>query len=87
MSLNLLLPEPGVTALLTSWPDKPCVYEREPGELDRVITPESIDHYLETGCVPADEIAVVSNGAALRPGMSPAVFSRRPATATTCMPS
>ncbi|WP_256967763.1 MULTISPECIES: cupin domain-containing protein [Streptomyces] len=67
MSLNLLLPEPGVAALLTSWPDEPCVYEREAGELDRVINPESIDHYLETGCVPADEIAVVSNGAALHP--------------------
>ncbi|MET8060642.1 JmjC domain-containing protein [Streptomyces microflavus] len=67
MSLSLLLPGPGVTALLTSWPDEPHVYEREAGELDRVITPESIDHYLETGCVPADEIAVVSNGASLHP--------------------
>ncbi|MEV5259073.1 hypothetical protein AB0L02_13550 [Streptomyces anulatus] len=44
MSLNLLLPEPGVTALLTSWPNQPCLYEREAGELDRVINPESIDH-------------------------------------------
>lgn len=67
MSLRLLLPEPGVTALLTSWPDKSCVYEREAGELDRVINPETIDHCLETGCVPADEIAVVSSGAALHP--------------------
>lgn len=67
MSLNLLLPEPGVTALLTSWPDEPCVYEREAGELDRVINPETIDHYLDTGCVPADEIAVVSDGTALHP--------------------
>ncbi|MGW6286579.1 cupin [Streptomyces sp. NPDC055107] len=67
MSLNLLLPEPGVTALLTSWPDKPCVYDREAGELDRVINAETIDHYLDTGCVPADEIAVVSDGTALHP--------------------
>lgn len=67
MSLRLLLPHPGVTELLTSWPDEPRVYEREAGELDRVINPESIDHYLETGCVPADEIAVVSDGVALHP--------------------
>ncbi|MEW2067677.1 hypothetical protein [Streptomyces sp. NPDC007346] len=56
-----------MTALLTSWPDEPHVYEREAGELDRVISPESIGHYLETGCVPADESAVVRNGAALHP--------------------
>ncbi|MEI5033529.1 cupin domain-containing protein [Streptomyces sp. S1A(2023)] len=43
------------------------MYEREAGELDRVINPETIDHYLETGCVPADEIAVVSDGTALHP--------------------
>lgn len=68
MSLTLLPPEPGVTALLTSWADKPCGYEREAGGLDRVINPETIDHYLNTGCVPADEIAVVSNGATPHPG-------------------
>lgn len=63
MSLTLLPPEPGVTALLTSWADTPCGDEREAGELDRVITPESVEHYREAGCVPAGEIAVVSNGA------------------------
>lgn len=68
MSLTLLPPEPGVTALLTSWADKPGVDEREAGELDRVITPESVEHYRETGCVPAGEIAVVSNGATPHPG-------------------
>ncbi|WP_258047323.1 cupin domain-containing protein [Streptomyces sp. SM13] len=67
MSLSLILPEPGVTALLNSWPDEPCVYEREAGALDRVITAEGVDHYIDTGCVPADEIAVVSDGAALHP--------------------
>ncbi|WP_233435868.1 hypothetical protein [Streptomyces anulatus] len=67
MSLSLLLPRPGVAALLTSWPDEPCGYEREAGALDRVITAESIDHYIGTGCVPADEIAVASYGAAPHP--------------------
>ncbi|OKI57655.1 cupin [Streptomyces sp. CB00072] len=43
------------------------MYEREAGELDRVINAETIDHYVDTGCVPADEIAVVSDGRALHP--------------------
>lgn len=43
------------------------MYEREAGELDRVINAETIDHYLETGCVPAVEIAVVSDGRAPHP--------------------
>ncbi|WP_406153521.1 cupin domain-containing protein [Streptomyces anulatus] len=67
MSLELLLPDEGVTALLTSWPDEPLVFERGSTELDRTVTPELIDHYIDTGCVPADEIALVKSGPSLHP--------------------
>ncbi|UFQ15838.1 MULTISPECIES: cupin domain-containing protein [Streptomyces] len=59
MSLRLLLPENGVTDLLTSWPDEPRVYERGRTALDEVASAEVIRGYVFRGCVPADEIAVV----------------------------
>ncbi len=67
MSPSLMLPDPGVADLLAFWPDEPRGYEGEAGVLDRVITAESIGHCIDTGCVPADEIDVVSDGAALHP--------------------
>ncbi|WTE91124.1 cupin domain-containing protein [Streptomyces sp. NBC_01614] len=67
MSLSLLLPDEGGTALLASWPNEPRVYERGTTELDRTITPELLDHYIDTGCVNADEIALVKSGPSLHP--------------------
>lgn len=59
MSLSLLLPEVGVADLLTSWPETPCVYQRDPTDLDRTVTPAFLNEYVDTGCVPAGEIAAV----------------------------
>jgi cupin superfamily protein len=59
MSLNLILPPGGVEALITTWPDEPRVYQREPGVLDRVISAGMLREHIETGCIPADEIAVI----------------------------
>ncbi|MET4923477.1 cupin domain-containing protein [Streptomyces sp. PSRA5] len=59
MSLSLLLPEAGVADLLASWPDEPRVYQRDTTELDRTVTSASLHAYIATGCVPANEIAVV----------------------------
>ncbi|WLQ36000.1 cupin domain-containing protein [Streptomyces castrisilvae] len=67
MSLSLLLPEEGVSALLNSWPNEPAVFERGSTALDRAVTPDVIDHYIDTGCVPADEIALVKSGPSLHP--------------------
>jgi hypothetical protein len=59
MSLNLILPLDGVEALTSAWPDEPRVYQRTPGELDRAITASILHDHIETGCIPADEIAVI----------------------------
>ncbi|REK89889.1 cupin [Streptomyces inhibens] len=59
MSLRLLLPEDGATELLASWPDEPRVYERGRTALDDTVTADFLNDYLCTGCVPANEIAVV----------------------------
>lgn len=59
MSLRLLLPEEGVTELLTTWPDEPRVYERGRTALDETITADFLKDYAFTGCVPANEIALV----------------------------
>lgn len=67
MSLSLLLPEEGVSALLTSWPNEPAVFERDSTALDCAVTPDVIDHYIDTGCVHADEIALVKSGPTLHP--------------------
>ncbi|MER7174179.1 JmjC domain-containing protein [Streptomyces mesophilus] len=59
MSLRLLLPEEGVTELLASWPDEPRVYDRGTAALDESVSGETIRGYLNTGCVPANEIAAI----------------------------
>ncbi|MHC5705174.1 JmjC domain-containing protein [Streptomyces tirandamycinicus] len=59
VSLRLLLPDEGVTELLTTWPDQPRVYERGKTALDETITADFLKGYVFTGCVPANEIAVV----------------------------
>ncbi|MCY0947159.1 JmjC domain-containing protein [Streptomyces antarcticus] len=59
MSLSLLLPQDGVAELLASWPDEPRVYERGRTALDETVTADFLDEYVNTGCVPANEIALV----------------------------
>jgi Cupin superfamily protein len=59
MSLNLILPPEGVQALTSTWPDEPRVYQRNPGDLDRAISASMLHEHIETGCIPADEIAVI----------------------------
>ncbi|WP_129307851.1 cupin domain-containing protein [Streptomyces sp. L2] len=59
MSLSLLLPPDGVTELLAVWPDEPRVFERGRTALDETVTTGLFDEYIDTGCVPAGEIAVV----------------------------
>ncbi|MDH2393183.1 MULTISPECIES: cupin domain-containing protein [Streptomyces] len=59
MSLSLLLPEDGVTELLNTWPDEPRVFERGKTALDETVTEDLLTGYTFTGCVPANEIAVV----------------------------
>ncbi|MFI5803140.1 JmjC domain-containing protein [Streptomyces sp. NPDC051561] len=72
MSLSLLLPEKAVSALLEGpWPEAPSVHERGSAGLDRICTPEFFDDWVFTGCVPADEIAVVK---APSPSLNPAAI-------------
>ncbi|MER6059851.1 cupin domain-containing protein [Streptomyces sp. NPDC001792] len=59
MSLSLLLPEDGVTELLTEWPDEPRVFERGKTALDETVTAAYLNDYVDTGCVPVSEIAIV----------------------------
>ena len=59
MSLNLILPPEGVEALISAWPDEPRVYQRQPGALARAISARVLHEHIETGCIPADEIAVI----------------------------
>ena len=59
MSLNLILPPDGVQALTSTWPDEPRVYQRKPGDLEQAITAGTLHDHIETGCIPADEIAVI----------------------------
>ena len=59
MSLNLILPPDGVQDLATTWPDEPRVYQRKPGDLEQAITAGTLHDHIETGCIPADEIAVI----------------------------
>ncbi|MFI2004132.1 JmjC domain-containing protein [Streptomyces jumonjinensis] len=72
MSLSLLLPESAVTGLLTSWADEPRVYERGRTALDATVTAALLDDYIDTGCVPANEIAVVK---APHPSLNPLAFT------------
>jgi hypothetical protein len=71
MSLNLILPPDGVQALMSAWPDEPRVYQRRPGDLERVISASVLHDHVETGCIPADEIAVVK---APHPSLSQKAF-------------
>jgi hypothetical protein len=59
VSLNLILPPDGVQALTSTWPDEPRVYQRRPGDLEQAITAAMLREHIETGCIPADEIAVI----------------------------
>jgi ribosomal protein L16 Arg81 hydroxylase len=70
MSLSRLLPEAGVADLMARWPDEPHVYQRTIGDLDQTITAEILNDYIDTGCVPAAEIAAMKAG----PSINPATF-------------
>lgn len=62
MSLHLLLPPDGVADLLTTWPDKPRVYERGRTEVDEAMSLDCATELIDTGCAPPDEIAVIKAG-------------------------
>lgn len=68
MSLSLLLPPEGLAELLADWPDKPRVYERGSTALDSLVSSASLDEWIDTGCVPAGEVAVMKAGPAVNPG-------------------
>ncbi|WFE58605.1 cupin domain-containing protein [Micromonospora sp. WMMD712] len=72
MSLTLLLPEAGVRNLMTNWPDQIHVYDSVPAALDREINATTLYEWIDTGCVPAAEIAVVK---APNPSLNAASFS------------
>ncbi|WP_199523582.1 JmjC domain-containing protein [Micromonospora craterilacus] len=59
MSLHLLLPPDGIADLMDRWPDEPRVYQRPPTDLDLTVTPEWLYEWIDTGCVPADEVAAI----------------------------
>ncbi|MBA0053023.1 cupin [Streptomyces sp. AJS327] len=59
MSLHLILPPEGVQSLLTEWPDEPRVYRRKSTDLDRAVSAAVLHDHVATGCLPADELAVV----------------------------
>ncbi|UXY33040.1 cupin domain-containing protein [Streptomyces sp. HUAS TT20] len=67
MSLGLLLPPDGAADLLADWPDAPRVYERGTTEIDHIADCH-LDEWIDTGCVPASEVAVLRAGPALNPG-------------------
>lgn len=71
MSLNLILPPDGVQALMSTWPDEPRVYHRNPGDLEQVISAGMLHDHMETGCIPADEIAAIK---APQPSLSQKAF-------------
>jgi hypothetical protein len=62
MSLSLFLPKAGVTDLLTTWPDEPRVYERGRTGLDDVMAAVGLEELMDTGCVPAEEVAAICAG-------------------------
>lgn len=72
MSLNLILPPDGVHDLTTAWPDEPRVYQRAPGALERAISAAILLDHVETGCIPADEIAVIK---APHPSLNPRSYT------------
>ncbi|MEU3984858.1 cupin domain-containing protein [Streptomyces sp. NPDC026672] len=62
MSLSLLLPPQGLAELLSEWPAEPRVYERGRTALDSVVTVRSLHEWIDSGCVPAAEVAVMKAG-------------------------
>lgn len=72
MSLHHLLPDAGVSNLMEAWPDEPRVYDREPGPVAGLVDAEFLYRYVETGCVPAAEVAVVK---APMPSLNAAAFT------------
>ncbi|MEU6318113.1 cupin domain-containing protein [Streptomyces sp. NPDC047009] len=62
MSLSMLLPPKGLADFLADWPAEPCVYERGPTALDSIVTVRSLHEWIDTGCVPAAEVAVMKAG-------------------------
>lgn len=74
MSLNLILPPDGVKTLTSAWADVPRVYQRTPGALEQVISASGLhEHVVDTGCIPADELAVVK---APHPALSQKAFQQ-----------
>lgn len=72
MSLKLLLPEAGVKDLTTTWPDDVRIYDGVPTELNSVVRTEDLYDWIDTGCVPAAEVAVVKSPS---PSINPLSFS------------
>jgi len=68
MSLALILPPDGAAALLRGWPIKPCVYRRDTDTLDRMISPETLLEYIDTGSLPIEELSVVQVGPVMNRG-------------------
>ncbi|MGW1961851.1 JmjC domain-containing protein [Streptomyces sp. NPDC001935] len=68
MSLRLLLPPEGLADLQTGWPTEPRVYETGVSDLHHTASADHLAEWIDTGCVPADEVAVVRAGPALNPG-------------------
>ncbi|MGW2936118.1 JmjC domain-containing protein [Streptomyces sp. NPDC001156] len=62
MSLSMLLPPQGVADFLADWPAEPRVYERGRTALDSIVTVRSLHEWIDTGCVPAAEVAVMKAG-------------------------
>lgn len=61
MSLRLLLPDDAVVRLLAEWPDEVRVYDRPATELDHEINAKTLFDWIDTGCAPSAEIAVVKS--------------------------
>ncbi|MFF0139643.1 JmjC domain-containing protein [Streptomyces sp. NPDC005227] len=68
MSLRLLLPREGLADLQTGWPTQPRVYETGPSGLHDSASADQLAEWIDTGCIPAAEIAVMRAGPALNPG-------------------
>ncbi|MFF0227591.1 JmjC domain-containing protein [Streptomyces sp. NPDC004629] len=62
MSLNLLLPPQELAGLLADWPTEPRVYARGRTALDSIVTVRSLHEWIDTGCVPVAEVAVMKAG-------------------------
>lgn len=62
MSLSMLLPPDGLADFLADWPAEPRVYERGRTALDTIVTVPSLHEWIDTGCVPAAEVAVMKAG-------------------------